>query len=303
METLKTLYARHDRSYQENRYIYPVLSRRAGGISIGINLNPDKGCNFDCVYCQVDRTPEGMQGIDTLHQPVLIPRLLSELDHLVEEVLTGRIFLRPPFESVPLHLRKIADMALSGDGEPTMVGDFLPVLDELLNFRSRNASRTGIPIRLITNGTGLFRSSVRLALRERLSLSGPSGNSADEIWFKIDAADPESFRRIDRSAIPFARYWSSITETLKELPVTIQTMVCEIRDPDAPFDPMGEWKDSMKERFRELLDGGALIREWHLYTVARKPPEPSIIPLSPDRMESLRQFFQETVNLPVRVFS
>ncbi|MHB8544543.1 MAG: hypothetical protein ACYC9S_11165 [Leptospirales bacterium] len=303
METLKTLYARHDRSYQENRYVYPVLSRRAGGISIGINLNPDKGCNFDCVYCQVDRTPEGMKGIDSLHLPVGIPILLSELERLVEEVSTGKLFSRPPFESVPPHLKRIADMALSGDGEPTMVGDFLPVLDALLNFRSRNDARSGIPIRLITNGTGLFRSSVRLAVRERLSLSGTSGKPEDEIWFKIDAADPESFRRIDRSSIPFERYWSSVTETLKDLPVTVQTMVCEIRDPDAPFDPMGSWKDSMKERLRELLDGGALIREWHLYTVARKPPEPSIIPLSANRMASLRLFFQDTINLPISVFN
>ena len=38
----------HRRDLGENRYVYAVVSRRAGGLSIGVNLNPDKVCNFDC---------------------------------------------------------------------------------------------------------------------------------------------------------------------------------------------------------------------------------------------------------------
>ncbi len=303
METLKTLYALHDRSYQDNRYVYPVLSRRAGGISVGINLNPDKGCNFDCVYCQVDRTPSGMVGIDPLHRPTDIPLLLEELNHLTEEISSGALFSRAPFEGVPENLRKMADIALSGDGEPTMVPEFLPVLDALLEHRSRKTDLLGIPIRLITNGTGLFRHSTRRALGKRFFPGGAPTSHNDEVWFKIDAADPESFRRIDQSSIPFDRYWSSVTETLLELPVTIQTMVCEIRNPRSPFDPLGEWRSQMAEHIRNLLDQGAPIREWHLYTVARKTPDPSVLPLSPEGMDCLRQFFQKKVALPIRVFS
>ena len=48
----------HPRTFQENRFVYPVLSRRSHGLSVGINLNPDKICNFDCIYCQVDRTSQ-----------------------------------------------------------------------------------------------------------------------------------------------------------------------------------------------------------------------------------------------------
>src|SRR5438445_111855 len=56
---------RHPRAYRENHYVYPVLSRRARGVSIGINLNPDKICNWDCVYCQVDRTtPAAIPQVD-----------------------------------------------------------------------------------------------------------------------------------------------------------------------------------------------------------------------------------------------
>ena len=37
----------HPREYANFTYAYPVLSRRSGGVSIGVNLNPDKICNFD----------------------------------------------------------------------------------------------------------------------------------------------------------------------------------------------------------------------------------------------------------------
>ena len=50
---LTRLFQTHSRNlFQDNRFVYAVVSRRSGGVSIGVNLNPDKYCNFDCVYCQ-----------------------------------------------------------------------------------------------------------------------------------------------------------------------------------------------------------------------------------------------------------
>jgi wyosine [tRNA(Phe)-imidazoG37] synthetase (radical SAM superfamily) len=43
----------HNRDISGMKYIYPVVSRRAGGVSIGINLNVNNACNWRCVYCQV----------------------------------------------------------------------------------------------------------------------------------------------------------------------------------------------------------------------------------------------------------
>jgi sulfatase maturation enzyme AslB (radical SAM superfamily) len=45
----------HSRAHANYLYVYPVISRRSRGLSIGVNLNPDKVCNFDCIYCEVDR--------------------------------------------------------------------------------------------------------------------------------------------------------------------------------------------------------------------------------------------------------
>ena len=46
--TTINLFTLHSRNWQTNRYVYPVISRRSKGLSIGVNLNPDKVCNFDC---------------------------------------------------------------------------------------------------------------------------------------------------------------------------------------------------------------------------------------------------------------
>src|SRR5215813_8926342 len=76
----------HRRTFEDNLYVYAVVSRRSKGVSIGINLNPDKICNFDCVYCQVDRkTPPLVRDVE-------VPRLLEELEDMIELVESGGLF-------------------------------------------------------------------------------------------------------------------------------------------------------------------------------------------------------------------
>ena len=52
---LAAAWRRHERRWKDTHYVYAVISRRSRGISIGINLNPDMACSFDCIYCQVRR--------------------------------------------------------------------------------------------------------------------------------------------------------------------------------------------------------------------------------------------------------
>ena len=89
------LHTSHERSFATNRFVYPVLSRRSQGVSIGINLNPDKVCNFDCVYCQVDRTTTSETRFVELDQ------LLLELDHMLALVASGELFKTEQFQGVP----------------------------------------------------------------------------------------------------------------------------------------------------------------------------------------------------------
>src|SRR6516162_6111257 len=101
----------HRRDFAENVYVYAVVSRRSKGVSIGLNLNPDKVCNFDCVYCQVDRTtPPVVHTVD-------VRRVLEELEDMLDLVETGGLFDMDHFRGTPAPLRRLNDIAFSGDGE------------------------------------------------------------------------------------------------------------------------------------------------------------------------------------------
>src|SRR3979490_2240583 len=101
------LHTDHPRLFHENTFVYPVLSRRSGGISIGVNLNPDKICNFDCIYCQVDRRSQSETRFVETHARV------DELRTTIHMVTSGQIYESPKFREVPTHLRRLNDIAFS----------------------------------------------------------------------------------------------------------------------------------------------------------------------------------------------
>src|SRR5271170_3641494 len=112
----------HRRTFADNLYVYAVVSRRSKGVSIGINLNPDKVCNFDCVYCQVDRkTPPLVREVD-------LQRLLQELEDTIDLVQSGGLFEMDRFAGTPAELRRLNDIAFSGDGEPTTCPQFVDIV-------------------------------------------------------------------------------------------------------------------------------------------------------------------------------
>src|SRR5436190_9406262 len=112
----------HPRLFRQNTYVYPVLSRRSRGVSVGINLNPDKACNFDCIYCQVDRTKVPQERF------VGLPKLLSELEAILLGLAPGGVLWQElEFIRLPEDKRHIADIAFSGDGEPTTFKNFFDV--------------------------------------------------------------------------------------------------------------------------------------------------------------------------------
>src|SRR4029079_4739596 len=89
------LHPRHERKFEQNRFVYPVLSRRSEGISIGVNLNPDKVCNFDCIYCQIVRTTQ-------IHTRVVeTQQLLEELEATLDLVAHGQLFDHPQSKDTP----------------------------------------------------------------------------------------------------------------------------------------------------------------------------------------------------------
>jgi len=75
----------HDRGSAALRHVYPVVSRRAGGVSVGINLNPNNACNWRCIYCQVPDLTRGSA------PPVDLAVLENELRSFLDELLHGEL--------------------------------------------------------------------------------------------------------------------------------------------------------------------------------------------------------------------
>src|SRR5664279_6530386 len=89
----------HSRDSAGMRYVYPVISRRAGGVSIGINLNPNNACNWACVYCQVDNLTRGGP------PPIDLACLERELADFLDDALNGDFMQR----QVPPEARRLMD--------------------------------------------------------------------------------------------------------------------------------------------------------------------------------------------------
>jgi len=161
-------YRQHERRWADHRFIYAVVSRRSGGISIGINLNPDKACNFDCIYCQVDRdTTPTVREVD-------LPRLAQELDAILAAERDGSLYTHPPFDALPAERRGVRDLAFSGDGEPTTYPRFGEAVTIAADAR-RRFGLSAAKLVLITDACYLARPAVRAAL-ERLDANN------GEIW-------------------------------------------------------------------------------------------------------------------------
>ncbi|OIQ96765.1 hypothetical protein GALL_212260 [mine drainage metagenome] len=172
--------ADHSRDSAGMTYVYPVVSRRAGGVSIGINLNPNNACNWRCIYCQV---PNLVRGAAPAIDLALLER---ELSLFLEEALHGD-FMRT---RVPEGARRIEDVAFSGNGEATSVREFPQAIEVVERVLDRSGLPGEVKLRLITNGSGLDRASVRAGIA-RL------GRRKGEAWFKLDAGSRTAIRRIN----------------------------------------------------------------------------------------------------------
>jgi wyosine [tRNA(Phe)-imidazoG37] synthetase (radical SAM superfamily) len=162
------------------RYVYPVVSRRAGGVSVGINLNPNNACNWRCIYCQVPELTRGGP------PPIDLARLARELDTMLDDIVTGD-FLR---QRVPEGQRRLIDIAFSGNGEPTSAAEFPDAVDIAVRALARRNLLPSVKLRLITNGSLLDRRSVR----QGIAAMGAAGG---EVWFKVDAASSATMARIN----------------------------------------------------------------------------------------------------------
>ena len=282
----RSLFESHPREFEENLYVYPVLSRRAGGISIGVNLNLDLLCNFDCIYCQVMRPPKTQLQAHK-SEAVDVARLAVELDWMVDWVASGRIWQGPQFAAAPLLLRRLNDIAFCGDGEPTICPDFDKVVAAAAEIRARRGL-DGLKLVLITNATLLDRPHVRRGL----SIMDRGGG---EIWAKLDAGTEEYYNRVARTKVPFARILDNILQAARKRPIVIQSLFMKI---DGRATSAAE-QEAYCRRLQELVAAGGQIKQVQIHTVARAPAESWVSALDDEQVDALADRVRRETGLPV----
>jgi wyosine [tRNA(Phe)-imidazoG37] synthetase (radical SAM superfamily) len=243
--TILTAHRQHSRQFEHFKFVYPVLSRRSHGISVGLNVNPDKICNFDCIYCQVDRTtPASVTEFD-------LTVAEDELRTMIDIVQSGEIAQHPPFDSVPKDKLRLNDIALSGDAEPTTLPRFSQVIEMIARVKPK-----GVKLVVITDAGGLDRPDVKRGLE---LLDANDG----EVWAKLDAGTEEYFKLINRTKIPFARILKNIRECAEARRIVVQSLFMKVHGTG----PSAEEITAYCQRLREVGN----IKLVQVYTIARKP--------------------------------
>ena len=271
------------RDFLDNRFVYAVVSSRARGLSIGINMNPDTKCNFECVYCEVHRNAAPRE--DHLDIDVMA----AELRKTLAFVYDGRLRERPWYQTVPDDLLRLRHVTLSGDGEPTLSPNFMEAVQAVVHVRALG----GFPffkIVLITNGTGLDQPQVQQGLK--------FFTQSDEIWVKLDGGTQAYLNKVDRLNVPVEKILQNILELGRQRPIVIQSLFPAINHEETPWEEIEQYA----ERLRELKVGGAQIPLVQIYSAARPTPNSGCGHLPLRTLSRIAQTVRQVAGLKAEVF-
>ena len=271
------------RNFLGNRFVYVVLSPRSRGLAVGVNLNPDRECNFDCVYCEVDRR----------NGPVAtaldVDVMGEELGRTLALVRSGGLAAVPAFQGVPPDLLRLQQVNLSGDGEPTIAPAFLDAVHAVLHVRAR-CSPPFFKIVLLTNATGLNRPAVAEGIR--------CLTSQDEVWAKLDGGTQAYSEQVNRTKVPLAEVLNNILALARKRPVIIQSMFPLLDGKEPPESEIREFAS----RLKELRLAGAVLPLVQIYSATRPMANSACGHLPLSSLARIARVVREMTGLRAEVF-
>ena len=266
----------HSRDSAGMKYVYPVISRRAGGVSVGINLNVNNACNWACIYCQVPNLKRGgPPSID-------LAQLEDELRQFLNEATRGDFLAK----NAPPEARRLVDLAFSGNGEPTSAEEFADAID-IAERVLRDFKLDKLKLRLITNGSLMHRANVQEGIARIGRLDG-------EIWFKLDRASETGIEQINGTRLSPSKIKHAIVQCASLAPTWIQTCYFALDGKEADQTEQSAYLallDSVKEKIKGV----------HLYGLARPSLQPEAGRLSSLSHESFMRFAESISTLGVKV--
>jgi len=273
------------RDFVNSRFVYTAISPRARGLSVGINMNPDKRCNFDCVYCEVNR--EEKSGESWLDVPVMI----AELERTLALVTSGALREQARYRSVPLEFLELRHVALSGDGEPTLCPNFCEAIEALVHFRAIG-HRSFFKLVLITNGCFLDR----LEVIEGLNLF----TARDEVWAKLEAGTQQYTTRINRgdATLTLEKIQANILSLARRRPVVIQSLFLAI---DGAAPPASEI-EAYVQRLKAMKEAGGQFSLVQIYSATRPTAHSECGHLPLRTLSEIARRVREVTGLKAEVF-
>jgi wyosine [tRNA(Phe)-imidazoG37] synthetase (radical SAM superfamily) len=271
--------------FLNNQYVYLIVSARARGLSVGVNLNPDRACNFDCAYCEVNRqAPAGGPP-----PAVDVAMMAEEVERTLHYAQSQRLSDHPVLGTLPREFVQLRHVALSGLGEPTLCPNFVEVVQTLAHLRALGR----LPyfnLVLITNGSQLDQPSVQGALKYF--------NHTDDVWIKLDAGSPEYFSTVNRTEVTLEKILGNILLVGRQRPVVIQSMFVAYGGEEPPAGEIERYA----LRLRELKSSGAQITLVQVYSAARTPQNPNCSHLPLKSLSRIAQIVRSATDLAVEVF-
>lgn len=236
------------RDFLENQFVYLVISPRAKGLSVGVNMNPVVRCNFNCIYCEVDRNqPARAAKFD-------VDRMMVELRQTLLLAQTGWLRQQSRYASLPPDLLQVRHVALSGDGEPTLSDNFIEAIQGVASVR---AAGNFFKIVVITNSTALDQPQVQQGLKLLVR--------EDEIWAKLDGGTQEYISRVNGSNVSLRKILDNILSVARKRPVIIQSLFPVIHGEKPSTNEIDEYA----LRLKELRHAGADIPLVQIYSATR----------------------------------
>lgn len=271
------------RDFLSQRFVYIVISPRARGLSVGVNMNPDAACNFNCVYCEVDRKRAGRE------QHLDVAVMAEELARTLLLVRGGNLRQHPCYRRLPDELLQLRHVTLSGDGEPTLAPNFMAAVQEVLHVRAL----CGMPffkLVLVTNATGLNRPDVRKGVKLL--------TQTDEIWAKLDGGTQEYINRVSGADVPLDDVLENILRIGLSRPVVIQSLFPAIDGAEPPLSEITAYA----LRLKELKESGAQISLVQIYSATRPTHNPTCGHLPLRALSSIAQIVRHATGLKVEVY-
>ena len=265
----------HSRELSGLKYIYSVISRRAGGLSVGINLNVNNACNWQCIYCEIPNLTRGTP------PPIELDVLENELRFFLHEIIHGDYMEK----NVSIEDRHLKDIAFSGNGEPTSAEEFPQVILIVKKILQEFGLLHKIKIRLITNGSLMHQDAVLKNIELLKEING-------EIWFKVDAATEETIKTINQVNLKPNQILERLLNTANICPTFVQTCIFMI-DGKSPDE-----KDI--DAYIELINKAKKnIKGVHLYGLARPSLQPRAKDLGRISEEELQSIAKKLLDLNI----